>query len=90
MGTIPPVHRNIPIGGAIIVVSDNKILLWRNDESNRNLEYTFLETTNTSIGYGRIVPSEEEETIGEIIGLGSRIVNFKPRALVPANGRVDH
>jgi hypothetical protein len=49
MRTVLVVHRNISIGGAVIVVAEYEVPLCWNDESRRNLEYIDLGASNTKV-----------------------------------------
>jgi hypothetical protein len=84
--TVLPIHRNVSIGGAVLVVAEYEITLWWNDKSDWNFNGSGLKIFKG----GYIVLCEAEETIGEIEWFISTIVELEPRALVLADGGIDH
>jgi hypothetical protein len=63
MRTILAVNRNISIGSAVIVVSDNEITLWWNDTSQWKRKVSKLQTRSAIVGFRRIVVSEAKVSI---------------------------
>jgi hypothetical protein len=88
--TVHPVHWNIAIGAAVIVVARHKVSLGWNRQSRRNRNGSDLQTRKAKVGLGRIVIAQTKVAIGQIVGLVIGIVQFNVRALVLAHGGMNH
>jgi hypothetical protein len=79
MWTVLPIHRDISVGVAVIVVASNKVSRRWNGVSSRDL-----------VGSGLIITLSIKEykvqvLIRQIVGLVTRIVKLEPRAVALAH-----